>query len=128
MLWQCTGYKMAKQYLMWVQAVVTVALTIFRVLEGPSGRATDACVTFAGISCGILLGWHGREYHENRLNGLSPDYLAFFPILIQTVGVTVTAVSWVVGAPSRPETAFLCALAGFNCGVILGYLERGMHT
>lgn len=118
---------MAVQYLLWVQAIVTVALTVFRVVDGPIGRATDACVTLAGLTCGILLGWHGREYQEARLSGLSPDYTAFCPILIQTVGVTATAIGWVVGAPSKPETAFLCALAGFNCGVILGYLEWGMH-
>lgn len=118
---------MALQHLLWLQAIVTLLLAIFRLVEVPSGLVTKASVALAALTSGAVLGWYARAHKERlKATGLylvdeRADCCACCNLWLQTVGFTALAIFWLVTQPDDPQTMFYFISAGVTWGAIMGW-------
>lgn len=113
--------------LLWLQAVASVALAIFRLVATPCGLVTQACVALGGLACGTLLGWYICADRHRLLNcdliDVQSDLLLFAWFQLHTVELAILALYWLWVSPGDPQTSIWCAFAGIAVGCIAGWEE-----
>lgn len=100
---------------LWVQAITADALAVMWLATEPRSLFAFAFLALAGLSTGLLAGWHlsGQQ---------TPCGLWYFWLV--TAVVIVTAIVWVLTRPDRKETYGYVADASFFLGFILGHHIR----